>query len=148
MSKTRHGKRGTSIYRIWAGILQRCNNRNNPDYLSYGGRGIKVDISWLTFDGFLKDMGPTHIDGLTIERVDVNGHYTKTNCIWIPRNKQNRNKRTSVFIDTPWGRMTKVEACEKSGIHKATLDKRLKNGWPINLLFIEPNPSNKIKYKL
>jgi len=29
-------------YKIWCGIRGRCNNVNNPAYIDYGARGIKV----------------------------------------------------------------------------------------------------------
>jgi hypothetical protein len=45
----RHGeaKRPQTIeYRSWAGMIQRCNNPNNPMYSYYGERGIKVCDRW------------------------------------------------------------------------------------------------------
>lgn len=134
------------MFRIWHGVLQRCNNPSNPDYPNYGGRGIKV--LWGSFEDFCADMKNTYMPDLTIERNNVNGNYEKNNCRWATRKEQLRNKRTSVFIDTPWGLITKIEASERAGLHKSTLDKRIKNGWPPDKLFMKAHPSNKVKYLL
>lgn len=34
-------------------------------------------------------------EGYSIERMNVNGNYCKENCCWIPKSKQNNNKRTT-----------------------------------------------------
>ena len=73
--------------RIIVGIKQRCNNKNNPKYKYYGGRGIKnylteVDIKFLMErDNFLALKDPT------IDRIDNDGHYELSNCRFIERNK-------------------------------------------------------------
>jgi len=42
-------------------MIHRCYNKDYPGYENEGGRGIKVDESWLGpkgFRTFMKDMGP------------------------------------------------------------------------------------------
>lgn len=58
----------------WYHMRNRCNNKNNTAYQFYGGRGIKVE--WKTYQDFLKDMGEKP-EGTTIERINVNGNYSK-----------------------------------------------------------------------
>lgn len=65
---TKHGMVGTSAYRSWASMLQRCNNKNNLHYSYYGGRGLKVCKQWHKFENFYKDMGERP-QGLTLERI-------------------------------------------------------------------------------
>lgn len=89
----KHGMHKTSIYNIWDGMRQRCNNPNCKDYKNYGGRGIKVCDKWLKFENFLEDMGNRPKD-MTIERLDNNGNYEISNCAWRSRAVQARNKRT------------------------------------------------------
>jgi hypothetical protein len=55
---TKHGSRKNPEYAIWNMMLQRIKNPNNKDYPNYGGRGLTVDDSWLSFPNFLADMGP------------------------------------------------------------------------------------------
>ena len=35
-------KSNFKLYRVWDGIVQRCNNPNAKNYQNYGGRGIKM----------------------------------------------------------------------------------------------------------
>lgn len=101
------------LYTIWDGIKQRCLNSNNKAYDAYGGRGIKVCDKWLTFDGFCSDMAASYVDGLTLERKDNNGDYTKDNCRWATRKEQQNNRRVNVFISTSKGRLTIAQAAEQ-----------------------------------
>lgn len=87
-----HGAAGTKLYAIWVSMLQRCNNPNNKSYYRYGGRGIEVCKDWCTFEGFYEDMGDTYVEGLSIEREDNNLGYIKTNCSWIPKEDQWKNR--------------------------------------------------------
>jgi len=78
------------IYRTWYAMIHRCNMPSNPNYRFYGGRGIKVCDSWLSFDNFVKDMYPTYIQGYSIDRQDHNGNYEPTNCEWITRSENSK----------------------------------------------------------
>ena len=91
--RTKHGQAGSKLHMIWKTMRQRCLNPANRKYHCYGGRGIRICDRWQEFLGFLQDMGPTWQDGLSIERIDVNGHYDPGNCIWIPLADQAKNRR-------------------------------------------------------
>jgi len=97
--KTIHGLRRTKIYGIWAGMIQRCGNPNNPNYFRYGGRGIKVCERWQIFVNFFMDMGHKPA-GMSIDRVDNDGDYEPTNCKWSTPTEQANNRRDNVTI--PW----------------------------------------------
>ena len=88
------GMSTTRAYTIWANMKSRCANKNDPAYPNYGGRGIIYDITWGSFEGFWEDMKEGYEDTLTLERVDVNGNYTKSNCTWISKGMQSRNQRS------------------------------------------------------
>lgn len=91
---TKHGKAYTSTYQTWINIKDRCLNEKNKAFKYYGGRGISVCESWLqSFENFLKDMGDKP-EGLTIERLDVNGNYEPSNCKWATWDEQRKNKRS------------------------------------------------------
>lgn len=74
-------------------MKKRCDNVDCIGYKDYGGRGITYQDSWSNFAGFWNDMGDTYQDHLTLERKDVNGNYGLTNCIWVTKAQQARNKR-------------------------------------------------------
>lgn len=82
-------------YETWRAMRRRCLNPNHAKYPIYGGRGITICERWLSFGNFLKDMG-YRPEGLTIERVDVNGNYDPFNCIWIPLSDQAKNTRKAI----------------------------------------------------
>jgi hypothetical protein len=77
-----HNMSGHPAYRSWNGVWARCTNRKNPDWKSYGGRGIKVCKRWGEFETFWADMGPTWKPGLALCRKNIDGNYTKRNCHW------------------------------------------------------------------
>lgn len=82
-------------YQAWNHMKQRCYNKNDSRYKHYGGRGIKVCERWInSFNNFYDDMGKRK-EGLTLERIDVNGDYTPQNCEWANYTIQARNKRMS-----------------------------------------------------
>lgn len=73
----------TKIYEVWNNMTRRCLNPNNPRYMAYGGRGIKICNSWLTFNNFYDDMGDSYAEGLFLDRIDNDRNYEKSNCRWV-----------------------------------------------------------------
>jgi len=93
--KTKHGMKGTRLYRIWQAMKARCTNQNVPCFRYYGGRDIRVCEEWKNdfqaFHEWAVENG--YADNLTIDRVDVNGNYEPANCRWVTMAEQNKNKR-------------------------------------------------------
>ncbi len=93
--ETVHGyaRRGTRIpiYKTWVNMRQRCYDDKNKAYRYYGGRGISVCSRWFKFENFLADMGPKP-EGLTIDRINSEGHYMPSNCRWATRQQQSANR--------------------------------------------------------
>lgn len=91
----KHGLSGDRIHQIWKGMKKRCYNEKSNNYKNYGARGIKVCDSWKNdFMSFYKwSMENGYNDELSIERIDVNGHYEPSNCKWITNNEQKYNTR-------------------------------------------------------
>lgn len=73
-------------------MLDRCTNKDHPDFHNYGGRGITVCHEWFHWPTFLADMGERP-GNLTLERKDNNKGYCKDNCEWATRSQQSYNKR-------------------------------------------------------
>lgn len=112
---TSHGMAGTLTHRIWKGMKSRCDNRNIKSHHYYGGRGISYSPGWAAFEDFLKDMGECP-EGHTIERLDVNGDYEKSNCVWLPAAMQARNKTNTVWVRLSGDLMSVAEAMERLGL--------------------------------
>jgi hypothetical protein len=141
-SMKKHGhrwinKRGPSrTYRAWASMLTRCRNSNCDAYPYYGGRGIKACPEWLRFEAFLKDMGEVPA-GMTLERKDPDGDYCKENCCWLPRAKQNANKRNNRLITFEGETLHVEEWGRRTGLGDR-LRHRLKKGWPEEKAITKP----------
>ena len=83
------------LYSIWGSMIQRCTNPKRDSWHLYGGRGIKVCERWRTFSNFAEDMAPRP-QGTTIDRIDPNGNYEKSNCRWATPKEQAFTKRKKI----------------------------------------------------
>ena len=88
-----HGMSQTKIYKIWQGIIQRCENPNCKAYKDYGGRGIKVCERWYSFENFYEDMGNCPEDK-SIDRIENDGDYELGNCKFSTSLEQANNRRS------------------------------------------------------
>lgn len=75
----------------WWNINRRCNNPKSKDYKYYWWRWIKCE--WKSFDEFYKDMWDSFREWLTIDRIDTNWNYCKSNCRRATRAEQAHNTR-------------------------------------------------------
>lgn len=105
---TKHGLCNTQLYNSWRGMKERCTKLNNSHFEIYGGRGITFDPRWALFSNFLADMQDSYTEGLELDRVDVNGNYSKDNCRWSSQGEQcynqrlrkdNKSGKTGVWLD-------------------------------------------------
>ncbi len=84
----KHGMSKTALYYVNKAMIDRCNNKNNPSYKYYGGKGVIVCEEWCDFKTFYKwaiDSG--YRTGLTIDRIDSRGNYEPINCRWITQSE-------------------------------------------------------------
>ncbi len=124
-----HGQHQHRIHGIWRSMKERCSNKNHDAYARYGGRGIKVCRRWLKFENFLLDNGPLFKEGLTLDRIDNDGNYTKSNCQWVSRGDQANNRHNNVILEHDGERMTCSQWARKLGMQEITLRKRIRAGW-------------------
>lgn len=126
------------LYRLWNGMISRCDNERRYGYKYYGGRGITVDPCWRDFRNFVEDMMPTWQKGLSLERKDNDGPYSKDNCKWATMREQHQNKRNNVWLTFQGKRLNVAGwACEL-GMDSNTLYERLKSGWCVEKALTTP----------
>jgi len=88
---------GHPLYNVWHLMKSRCHVPTCSAYHRYGGRGIYVCETWKKdFMSFYK-WAVSHgwKNGLTIERVNNNKGYSPSNCCFITRARQSRNRRSN-----------------------------------------------------
>lgn len=79
--------KGYSVF-LWQAMLQRCNNPKNQAYKYYGGRGIQVKFSCFEdFYNYVTKELKVDPRGLTIDRIDGDGHYEPRNIQFITRSQ-------------------------------------------------------------
>ena len=127
VSKTHGMSNKTRTYKTWKEMRQRCNNPNNDKWKWYGGRGIRICSRWDIFEAFLQDMGERP-EGMTLDRVDNDGDYEMSNCVWAShkdqtrkqlKNKLNMESAESLRADRVAG-MTYKALAAKYGIDQKT----------------------------
>ena len=90
------GSKETGIYNSWMNMKQRCDNKKNPKYVRYGGRGIKVCQEWYDIHNFYEWAKKSGwFEGASIDRINNDGNYCPENCRWISMSENSRKKRTT-----------------------------------------------------
>lgn len=133
-----HGMYGTRIYRIWANMKARCNNKNDYHYKNYGARGIKICDEWLQdFRNFYNwAINNGYRDDLTIDRINVNGNYEPSNCKWSTMLEQSKNRRASHLVTYNGETKNLKDWIRILKLNNSIVYKKLKEGKSIEEIFI------------
>lgn len=141
----KHGESNTRLYQIWIDMRDRCRNKNNKRYYSYGGRGITVCEEWRdNFQAFHDwAMANGYREDLTIDRENVNGNYEPSNCRWKTRKEQNNNTTRSRYITYQGKTQTIAQWAEELNMPYNSLTSRLQSGWTVERALTEPTHKKK-----
>ena len=127
-----HGMSDTPLYIAWLNMRHRCYYPKNNMYKHYGARGIKVCDEWLnSSETFIRwALANGYKEGLTIDRINVDGNYEPGNCRWVTKKEQFLN-RTDSHLVTAFGKTQTIkEWAEQTGIKYDTIERRLNAyGW-------------------
>lgn len=82
------------LLHVFCQILQRCTNTNHLQFKYYGGRGIQCNfINFNEFYNYIINELCIVPFGLTIDRINNDGHYEKGNIRFVSQMVNNRNRR-------------------------------------------------------
>ena len=83
------------LYNVHMRMKSRCYNPKDKSYHNYGGRGIIICDEWLnSYEAFYDwAMANGYNEGLSIDRIDVNGNYCPENCRFATPSQQSINRR-------------------------------------------------------
>jgi len=131
---TTHKQTGTSLYKRWKSIKQRCNNPNHRYYKDYGGRGIDICEEWSNnFEAFYYwCIENGYKRKLQIDRRDNSKGYSPNNCRWISASDNCLNKRNTVYVEYGNERMTLSSFCKTMGLDYGKTRERVRgHGWSL-----------------
>ncbi len=96
-AKGNDGRVHTRLYQSWRSMKRRCYDKGQEAYTNYGGRGITVCEEWLASFDVFRDWAVVngYADNLTLEREHNDGNYEPSNCLFIPKGEQSKNRRPS-----------------------------------------------------
>lgn len=121
--------RPTPLYRAWENMMARCyGGKHIPGWHRYGGRGIRVCKRWHSPANFMKDMGPKP-QGLSLERKNLDGHYTPRNCVWASWHTQARNTSRNVNVTLNGDTRCLLDWCVKLSVRYNSVVTRIRRGW-------------------
>lgn len=137
--RAKHMLTGSKQFIAWRNMKSRCVDPKSDSYYLYGLRGITYDPKWETFEGFWEDMGESWREGLSIDRIDVNGNYCKENCKWSTLKEQANNKRSNRILEYKGKSQTVAQWAEECGMKYNSLSQRInKYGWSIEKALTTP----------
>jgi len=127
----KHGMYTSSTYISWQSMRRRCAYPDSNGYESYGGRGIQVCSRWEeSFESFLADMGERP-EGMTLDRIDVDGDYCADNCRWSSAKDQARNKSNTRRYMYKGEDLRLDELADRSPVTQRVISDRIYNGWAV-----------------
>lgn len=140
MKRTERGeaKANPEMYRIWLGMIHRCENPKNTQFKNYGARGIAVCERWKVFRNFLDDVSPRLSPKHSLDRKNNDLGYSKQNCRWATAKQQAQNQRRTVFVKIGGRRTPIIEVARSSGIPVFMIEHRMRKGMTVEQAIAMP----------
>lgn len=129
MPRLKHGASvlNLKLYRVFNAMKARCTSPKSDMFPIYGGRGICIGPEWednpRAFVIWALSNG--YREGLTIDRIDVNGNYEPNNCRWVTVKEQSRNRQYNRYITFRGETRCVGEWAEITGIRSPNIITRL-----------------------
>lgn len=119
------------LYSIWKGMKERCSNTGQKDSKYYSMKGIRVCDEWKNNFFIFAEwaMSNGYEDSLTIDRIDNSLGYFPDNCEWVTRAVQSSKLPGNKFLTIDGETLSISEWARKANISRATIRRRLSQGW-------------------
>ena len=122
-------------YFVAQGIFARCFDSNNVNYYKYGARGITLNLkefpNILTLADYIFELriqaGDVDSRKLSVERIDNNGNYEKSNIKLADKKVQNNNTRRNLYVEYQGKIYPLSVICKMLGIDRAKVYNRRTN---------------------
>lgn len=120
-------------YHIANGIFQRCFNKDNCNYHSYGARGITINLNdfpnVLSLADYIYELRLKHNDTkqriLSVDRIDNNRNYEKSNIRLTDMKTQSNNRRNTIYVNYCGEQVPLTIACEKANVNRNLVYKKI-----------------------
>jgi hypothetical protein len=133
--RTKHSESGyatTKEYATWLSIRKRCFSPQDKNWPRYGGRGITMSQEWSkSYDNFLRDMGRAPSQKHSIDRINNDGNYEKSNCRWATNKQQSNNRFGNLRIPYNGKVQTATQWAEELGLNRRMISEKFYKGIPI-----------------
>lgn len=137
---TKHGGVTTPEYLAWGAMKERCYVPSHKEFKNYGARGIAVCDEWRdSFAAFIRDVGHKPTPSHSLDRIDNNGNYERSNVRWATKLDQSLNRRPVRRYRHEGETLTLREWSERTGLKYETLRMRiLRLGWNVDRALRQP----------
>jgi len=103
-------------------------------------------VLWETTEDFKNDMYESYLEHVKqygikntqIDRIDVNGHYEKSNCRWATAKEQQRNRTTNKMITFNGETLSLAEWSERANLSQRLVQNRIRLGWDLQEALTTP----------
>lgn len=123
-----HGLTKHLLYGVWRAMRDRCQNEKHEYYKNYGGRGITVCAEWINDFKAFYDWAIANgwKEGLELDRKKNNGNYEPSNCRFVTRVVNSRNRRSNLVFEYMGRSQSVAEWAEDIGIDYSVLYREIR----------------------
>lgn len=132
---TTHGLTYHPLYDTHRLMIERCHGDDSKYFEGYRDRGIKVCKAWHNIENFIAwAETQTYGPGLELDRRNNDKGYNPSNCRFVTRSVNNRNKRNNKYCMYKGKKRLFIEVWEEIGkvSYKVAVNRYFAYDWNLN----------------